>query len=127
MTEKVYSAVLNGADLGLFEFKLIINLIEEGLTDKEIRDKILNENLFQKKESSTKRSLPYILKRARTLDEKMRHLVLNETNQMAKQINFYAVMKNDLLFFEFMDEFIKSKLQNNDLIYEKKDKVRIIV
>ncbi|MGK9326083.1 DUF1819 family protein [Aerococcus urinaeequi] len=121
MTEKVYSAVLNGADLGLFEFKLIINLIEEGLTDKEIRDKILNENLFQKKESSTKRSLPYILKRARTLDEKMRHLVLNETNQMAKQINFYAVMKNDLLFFEFMDEFIKSKLQNNDLIYEKKD------
>lgn len=121
MTEKVYSAVLNGADLGLFEFKLIINLIEEGLTDKEIRDKILNENLFQKKESSTKRSLPYILKRARTLDEKMRHLVLNETNQMAKQINFYAVMKNDLLFFEFMDELIKSKLQNNDLIYEKKD------
>ena len=121
MTDKVYSTSLNGAGFRLFEFKLIVSLIEDGLTDSEIKEKVLNENLFQQKESSTKRSLPYILKRARTLDQKMRHLVLNETNQMAKQINFYAVMKNDLLFFEFMDELIKSKLQNNDLIYEKKD------
>src|SRR5699024_6324966 len=36
-------------------------------------------------------------------------------------INFYAIMNTDLLFYEFMDEVIKNKLQNNDLIYEKKD------
>ena len=30
-------------------------------------------------------------------------------------------MKTDLLFYEFMDEVIKNKLQNNDLIYERKD------
>ena len=121
MTDKVYSTSLTGAGFRFYEFKVTVSLIEEGLTDEEIRKKVFEENLFQQKASSTKRSLPYILKRARTLDEKMRHLVLNETNQMAKQINFYAVMKNDLLFFEFMDELIKSKLQNNDLIYEKKD------
>lgn len=30
-------------------------------------------------------------------------------------------MKTDLLFYEFMDEVIKNKLHNNDLIYERKD------
>ena len=121
MTEKEYSTTLNGAALGLFEFKLIVRLIEDGLTDSEIREKVLNENLFQLKESSTKRSLPYILKRARTLDEKLRHLLLNDLNETATQINIYAIMKNDLLFYEFMDELIKIKIQNNDLVYEKKD------
>lgn len=121
MTEKEYSTTLNGAALGLFEFKLIVRLIEDGLTDSEIREKVLNENLFQLKESSTKRSLPYILNRARTLDEKLRHLLLNDLNETATQINIYAIMKNDLLFYEFMDELIKIKIQNNDLVYEKKD------
>ena len=121
MTDKAYTTTLNGAALGLFEFKLIVRLIEDGLTDSEIREKVLNENLFQLKESSTKRSLPYILKRARTLDEKLRHLLLNDLNETATQINIYAIMKNDLLFYEFMDELIKIKIQNNDLVYEKKD------
>src|SRR5699024_11219022 len=73
------------------------------------------------KASSTTRSFPYILKRARALDDQLRQFVLKESNQMAKQINFYDIMKTDLLFYEFMDEVIKNKLQNNDLIYEKKD------
>src|SRR5699024_905071 len=55
------------------------------------------------------------------LDDQLRNYVLEESNQLAKQINFYAIMKTDLLFHEFMDEVIKNKLQNNDLIYERKD------
>src|SRR5699024_5608689 len=97
------------------------SLIEEGLTDEEIRKKVFEENLFQQKASSTTRSFPYILKRARALDDQLRQFVLKESNQMAKQINFYDIMKTDLLFYEFMDEVIKNKLQNNDLIYERKD------
>jgi len=121
MTDKIYSTSLTGAGFRLFEFKLVVNLIEEGLTDDEIRKKVFEENLFQQKASSTTRSFPYILKRARVLDDQLRQYVLEESNQMAKQINFYAIMKTDLLFYEFMNEVIKNKLQNNDLIYEKKD------
>lgn len=121
MTDKVYSTSLTGAGFRLFEFKLVVNLVEEGLTDEGIRKKVFEENLFQQKASSTTRSFPYILKRARALDNPLRKYVLEESNQMAKQINFYAIMKTDLLFYEFMDEVIKNKLQNNDLIYERKD------
>jgi len=121
MTDKVYSTSLTGAGFRFYEFKLVVNLIEEGLTDDEIREKVFKENLFQQKASSTTRSFPYILKRARALDDQLRQFVLKESNQMAKQINFYAIMKTDLLFYEFMDELIKNKLQNHDLIYEKKD------
>ena len=121
MIDKVYSTSLTGAGFRFFEFKLIVNLVEEGLTDEEIREKVFEENLFQQKASSTTRSFPYILKRARALDDQLRKYVLEESNQMAKQINFYAIMKTDLLFYEFMDEVIKNKLQNNDLIYERKD------
>lgn len=121
MTDRVYSTSLTGAGFRFFEFKLIVNLVEEGLTDEEIRKKVFEENLFQQKASSTTRSFPYILKRARALDDQLRNYVLEESNQLAKQINFYAIMKTDLLFYEFMDEVIKNKLQNNDLIYERKD------
>lgn len=121
MTDKVYSTSLTGAGFRLYEFKVTVSLIEEGLTDDEIRRKVFEEDLFQQKASSTTRSFPYILKRARALDNPLRKYVLEESNQMAKQINFYAIMKTDLLFYEFMDEVIKNKLQNNDLVYEKKD------
>lgn len=121
MTDKVYSTSLTGAGFRYFEFKLLVKLIEDGLTDDEIRDKVFEENLFQQKASSTTRSFPYILKRARALDDQLRQYVLNEPSQVIKQINFYAIMKTDLLFYEFMEEVIKDKLQNNDLIYEKKD------
>ena len=121
MTDKVYSTSLTGAGFRLFEFKLVVNLVEEGLADEEIKGKVFEENLFQQKASSTTRSFPYILKRARALDDQLRKYVLEESNQMAKQINFYAIMKTDLLFYEFIDEIIKIKLQNSDLIYEKKD------
>lgn len=119
--DSIYSTALTGAGFRLFEFKIVVQLIDEGLTDDEIRKKVFEENLFQQKASSTTRSFPYILKRARALDNQLRQYVLEESNQMAKQINFYAIMKTDLLFYEFMDGVIKNKLQNNDLIYERKD------
>ena len=112
MTDKVYSTSLTGAGFRLYEFKVTVSLIEEGLTDDEIRRKVFEEDLFQQKASSTTRSFPYILKRARALDDPLRKYVLEESNQMAKQINFYAIMKTDLLFYEFMDEVIKKVLYN---------------
>ena len=121
MTEKVYSTSLNGAGFRFYEFKIVVNLIEEDLSDEEIRDKVYDENLFQQKATSTERTFRYILSRARVLDDQLRQYVLQESSQIAKQVNLYAIMKTDLLFYEFMDKVIKNKLQNNDLVYETKD------
>ncbi len=120
--ELLYSTSLTGASFLLFELKQVLRLKEQGLSDKEVREKVFEENYFQYKvQNSAKRSLPSVLRRANTLDETLRKMVLEEPLEVGKMINLYAIMKTDRLFFEFMDEVIREKLQANDYLLEKKD------
>src|SRR5699024_7820957 len=94
----------------------------EGYSDEEVRSKVLNENLFQyKKLSSLKRALPYLLKRVNALDTNLKRMVVEEPSHVGKTINFYATMKADLLFFEFMEETVSYSLDNESGILEKKN------
>lgn len=120
--EVAYQTSLTGAQFLLFELKQVLKLKEMGLNDKEIRKKVLEENLFQYKvPSSAKRMLPSIIRRANILDEVLRKMVLEEPLEIGKMINLYAIMKTDRLFFEFMNEVIREKLEMNDYLLEKKD------
>ncbi|MFJ8513825.1 DUF1819 family protein [Lysinibacillus xylanilyticus] len=120
--ELEYSSALTGAGYMLYEVKQISILKKEGLLDKEIRQKVLEENLFQyEKMSSIKRAFPYILKRVNVLDESLLQLITQESLEIAKIINLYGIMKSDRLFFEFMNEVIQEKLQRNEYLLEKKD------
>ena len=120
--ELEYSAALTGASFLLYEFKQIVRLKDQGLTDKEIRTKVIKENLFQyEKLSSIQRGLPSLLRRVHTLDDILRKYVLEESLEVVKVINLYAIMKTDRLFFEFMNEVIKEKLETNNYLFEKKD------
>ncbi|MDW0118617.1 DUF1819 family protein [Sporosarcina thermotolerans] len=120
--ELKYSAALTGASFMLFEFKQIATLKENGLSDDEIRHKVLTENLFQyEKLSSLKRGLPYILQRVNALDDYLRKYVLQETLESSKLVNLYAIMKTDRLFFEFMSEVMQEKLSTHNYTLEKKD------
>lgn len=121
MAAREYSSSLTGAGLRQHEYKQVVYLAEQDLTDQEIRKKVFDENIFQEKASSTTRSFPYILRRARVLDETLRSWVLEEASDFVKLINFYSILKTDQLFFEFMNEVIKEKLANGDFTYEKKD------
>ncbi|WP_231575012.1 DUF1819 family protein [Bacillus sp. B-jedd] len=106
----------------LYEFKQVVALKDQGHSDREVRQKVITENLFQyDKISSLKRGLPSILRRANVLDETLRKLVIEESFEFGKIINLYAIMKTDRLFFEFMNEVIQEKLQMNDYNFEKKD------
>lgn len=121
-TELEYSTSLSGASFLFFELKQVIGLMEQGYSNKEIRDKVQAENLFQYKvPTSAKRSLPSVLRRANVLDDVLRQMVIVEPLEVGKVINLYAIMKIDRLFFEFMNEVIKEKLQANDYSLEKKD------
>ncbi|MGQ4666668.1 DUF1819 family protein [Metabacillus halosaccharovorans] len=122
ISELQYSSSLTGASFLLYELKQVIGLKVQGLSDKEIKQRVTEENLFQYKyESSIKRSLPSVLRRVNALDETLFQMVLEEPLETGKIINLYAIMKTDRLFFEFMDEVIREKYESHNLLIETKD------
>lgn len=120
--ELEYSSSLNGASFLLFELKQVLKLKRFGLTNQEIRQKVKEENLFQfNNQGRINRALPSVMKRAEAIDETLASLILEDSIETGKTLNLYAIMKTDLLFFEFMDEVIGEKLHTNDYLIEKKD------
>lgn len=120
--ELEYSSSLNGASTLLFELKQVVKLQQLGLSAKEIRSKVVAENIFQfENKGRITRTLPSVMRRAQAIDSTLAVLMTEGSVEMSKVINLYAIMKTDLLFYEFMNEVISEKLQNNDYIIEKKD------
>lgn len=119
--EMKYSANLTGAAFMFFEFKQVV-LLKEQFTNKEIRRKIIDENIFQyKKVSSLVRGIPTIIRRVSVLDETLSGMVSGDTLDTGKTINLYSIMKTDRLFYEFMDEVIKQHFDMNDYVLERKE------
>lgn len=117
-----YSSSLNGASFLLFELKQVVKLKQLGLSNQEIRKKVIEENIFQfANKGRINRALPSIMKRADVIDDTLAQLMTEGSLEMTKVINLYSIMKTDLLFFEFMRELICEKLQNNDFTIERKD------
>lgn len=120
--ELEYSSSLNGASYLLFELKQVVKLQQLGLSQKDIRKKVVEENVFQfENKGRITRTLPSVMRRAKVIDPTLALLMVEGSIEMSKVINLYAIMKTDLLFYEFMDEVISEKLQNNDYLIEKKD------
>lgn len=123
MSEKLaYSSGLNGATFLMFELKQVIKLKLAGLSDKEIREKAQEENIFQFNNTGrTNRVLPALMRRANEIDLFLGQALLERTVEMSKAINLFAIMKTDLIFAEFMFEIIGEKFRDNNLYLEKKD------
>lgn len=117
-----YSAKLTGESFLMYELKIVAKLKKEGLSDKDIRRIVIEENLFQYKfKSSISRRLSPLIKRINTIDDTLIDMLLDDPLDNGAVINLYVIMKNDRLFFEFMNEVIKEKIFNNDLYLDKKD------
>ncbi|MED3986956.1 DUF1819 family protein [Peribacillus simplex] len=120
--ELEYSATLTGASFLLYELKQVLKLKKQGLSEVEIKRKVIEDNVFEYQvTSSLKRSVPSVLRRANALDDLLQEWVLNSPLEVGKIINLYAIMKTDKLFFEFMNEVIREKLDANNYLLEKKD------
>lgn len=86
-TNLPYSATLTGASFMFYEFKQVISLKKQGLEESEIRDKIIKENLFQYKfTSSLQRSMPSVIRRVAVLDDVLRRMVLEDTLKQGRQL-----------------------------------------
>lgn len=121
-TKSNYSSALTGARFMMYEFLQVVKLKDQGLTDEEVKAKVIDENIFQVDKIATiKRALPYILKRVNVLDQQLRNFVLHESIDFGKVINFYAIIKTDELFYEFINEVIKEKFRHNDYHFEVRE------
>lgn len=117
-----YSVTITGASFLFYELKQVVGLKVRELNESEIKEKVNTDNLFQYQvKSSIKRSLPSVLRRAKVLDETLCKMMLEQSLESGKIINLYAIMKTDKLFFEFMNEVIREKLENDNYTLEKKD------
>lgn len=61
------------------------------------------------------------MQRINILDEKLINRLIEDPLGDGVVINLYSIMKNDRLFFEFMNEVMKDKLKSNNEVLEKKD------
>jgi len=119
---QIYSASLTSDTFLYYELKQVLKLKEQGLTDNQIRNMVVTENIFQyKSRKSAIRIVSSIFRRVKILDDYLINLVLNGSLDVGKTVNLYTIMKTSRIFFEFMDEIVRVKLENKDDFIEKKD------
>ena len=119
---KKYSARLTGNQFLYNEFKVMIRLVNAGLSRKELTDKIINENLFEYRSlKSIGKHIGAVYERANYLDEELAERILTEPNEVGRLINFYAILKYDLLFLEFVEDVVAEKIYTHQTEISRAD------
>ncbi|CDM68441.1 hypothetical protein CM240_1277 [Clostridium bornimense] len=122
MEQMKYSASLTSDAFLYFELKQVLKLKKDGIADKDLRKIILEKNIFEYKSAKGgSRVISTVIKRANVLDDTLREMVLTDPINTGKIINLYTIMKTSRIFYEFMDEVIREKLEKNIGFIEKKD------
>lgn len=105
-----YSAGLVSQSFWFVEIKKIIKLVNDGMTEDEIKNLCIDENLFgTMKEYRAKRIYGYIWNRTKKLDKAMIELFCTSDIATQKVINLISILKSDRLFLEFMFEVYREK------------------
>ena len=106
-----YSAGMVSQVFAFVEMKQTAELIVEGMSKDEIRDKGLDENLYQlKNENRLLRTFNYVYNRLTSLPDGAVELLLKVDNENAKLLTLIAIMNTDKLFFEFVYEVYRGKV-----------------
>ena len=107
----IYSARLTGNQFLYNEFKVMVKLFLQGFSKEEIFRKIEDENLFEYRSlKAISKHLGAVWERINYLDEYLMKIVATEPNEIGRLINFYSILKYDLLFLEFMEEVVLEKI-----------------
>ena len=110
-----YTATTTGRPFSITEMVIGANLKLQGYSDKEIKEKSMNENIFQARSEHYKNKVAKtVLMRLNAIDEYLIEKLAISDIEKAKQISIYSVMKSDKFFFEFMNEIYKDKILLRD-------------
>ena len=107
-----YSSGLVSESFWFIEFRKIIKLKYDRKTWDEIKDLCLVDNLLGiSKDYRAKRNYGYLKNRIDTLDEGVMELFINADLNTQKIINLIAIAKKNRLFYEFLYEVYREKIQ----------------
>lgn len=117
-----YNASITREQFLFYEMRTTAKLKMDGLTDSEIMNRILDENLFQyPTEKSVRVIVQCCLRRLGYLNESLIGAIANESSVVAKQICLYAMMKQYRLVRDFMVEVIGEKYRTHNMSYGRID------
>ena len=98
------------------ETKKAATLIKQGCSLNNIKEKSLEENIFQLESEARKREVASIIvSRLKDLDGYVIEKIANGNIETSKLLVLYGIIKTDRLFFEFMKEIYKEKIVLRDL------------
>ncbi len=118
-----YNGGLTREKFLFYEIRIVSSLYLEGYSKEEMIRKIAGDNLFQ---FPTERMIASIastcFKRIEALqsDTLIYHLA-NSSVEVAKQINLYTMMKQNLLVWDFMVTVIGEKYRTQEWEFSRKD------
>ena len=106
-----------------YEMRTTARLMKEGLEEKEIIDRIVEDNLFQyPTEKSVKQMAKTCISRLRSLgDDDLIAAISDQSSETSKQICLYAMMKQYRLVWDFMVTVIGEKYRVQNFSFGQKD------
>ena len=117
------SAQITREQFLFYEMRTTARLMREGLSDDEILERIVEENLFQyPTEKSIRQMAKACVNRLKAMgDEDLIEAVAAQTSDTAKQICMYAMMKQYRLVWDFMITVIGEKYRTQDFSFGQRD------
>lgn len=111
-----YIASLTREPFLFYEMRITAKLLINGLTEKEIVEQIVSDNLFQyPTEKSIARMAKACIKRLYIIDDfSLIKAIATQPVEISKQICLYAMMKQSRLIWEFMTTVIGEKYRLKD-------------
>lgn len=117
-----YSSTLKSRPYFYLEIKKTSMLKLKGFDYNEIKQKLIDENIFLVKTEARKKEISStVIKRIETLDNYILDKIVNGDLQTSKQLALYSILKTDRLFFEFMKEVYREKMLLKEAIINDKD------
>lgn len=111
-----YTSILKSRPFFFNEEKKVIDLYITGLSESDIREKIIDKDLFKfNSENRKKEVASTVLKRLKVLDTFLVSEFKASSLAEQKFIVLYTILKTDRLFFEFMIEVYREKYLVRDL------------
>lgn len=121
--QKEYNGSLTREQFLFYEIRIVASLMLQELSRDDIVVKIKDENLFQ---FPTERMVVSIagtcFNRIDVLDsDALVYQLATASANVAKQINLYAMMKQNLIVWDFMTSVIGEKYRTQEFEFSKKD------
>ena len=118
-----YNGSLTAEQFLFYEMRIASKMYLEGVTVEDAVKQIKKDNLFQyPTERQVSRLTRACYKRIEALDnESLVRELAYAPNEIAKQINLYAIMRYNRLVWEFMVLVIGEKYINQDFAFSRKD------